>query len=648
MGGQQSIDEKFIQRLTEILEENLEKEHFGVRELASAVGVSRSQLHRKLKAINGKSTSQFIREFRLDKAMEMLQDNVATASEITYKVGFSSPTYFNTCFHQYFGYPPGEVKFRIPGDNDNIQTSTNTPKPNLAKSRKHRVYIIVIMVIFLLASLGWYKYIDSKNEDIKTTEFPIDKTDNSIAVLPFKNMSGSQENEAFCDGMTAAIISRLSKIRSINKVISLTSMMNYKDNEKTITEISNELDVRFILESGFQKSGNSIKMNLQLIDGKTDQLFWSQEYKGTYDSIFKVQAQVAEMVAKKLDANITKEEQAQIQQAITQNKEAYDSYLQGVFIMNEKSEKNLRASRKYFEKAISLDSNFSEAYIRLGWTYSMLGTWIGNESRIKADSIAEPYFKKALELDPDNLELLGTRASQEFFKWNFKAADSLLNKYQKKVGENFLSNFLNLILGRYEKVIHSEMNLVNKNPQPIYVIDWPLAYAYYHAGEIDSALVHMRQSLLEFPNSEGSYDHFGNIYLALEDYEKARDILETGLQISSKRYASMVIHLSSAYHFLNNEEKSLEYLREVIDRANNGEPEINVFVAHYYARLGNNDKAFYWLDKAYKNHEVDLIWLKTDPNLLLLKDDPRYSMLCKKIGFPDCQYNFERKFDLKN
>ncbi|PTX41495.1 TolB-like protein [Christiangramia gaetbulicola] len=650
MSGQQSIDEKFIQRLTEILEENLEKEHFGVRELAAAVGVSRSQLHRKLKAINGKSTSQFIREFRLDKAMEMLQDNVATASEIAYKVGFSSPTYFNTCFHQYFGYPPGEVKFRNPGDNDNsavIQSSSNTSKTTSTKSRKHRVYIIVIMVFFLLASLGWYKYIDSKNEDIKTTEFPIDKTDNSIAVLPFKNMSGSQENEAFCDGMTAAIISRLSKIRSINKVISLTSMMNYKEKEKTITEIANELDVRYILESGFQKSGNSIKMNLQLIDGKTEQIFWSQEYKGSYDSIFKVQAQVAEMVAKKIDANITDEEQAEILLAMTQNMEAYDNYLQGLNIMTGESAKSFRASRKYFKKAIELDSNFAEAYERLGWTYSHMGTWFGNMSKQKADSLAAPYYKKALELDPDNLDLLRTRAEQEFYNWNFKAADSMLTVYKKKVGENFFSDFLNLMLGRYDRVIESYNNRMKFNNEPLSGRDWSVPYAYYFKGKIDSTLIIMQTTLLHSPTSEPTYDRLGNLYIALKEYEKAKDVIETGLQISSKRYASMLVNLAIVYHFLGNEEKSLEYLTEVIDRANNGEPEINVFVAHYYARLGNNDKAFYWLDRAYKNHEVDLIWLKTDPNLLQLKDDPRYSMLCKKIGFPDCQHNFERNYGIK-
>ena len=107
-----SMDQALVEKLNKILEDNLDKEYFGVKELAIKAGLSRSQLHRKLKSIKKISPSRFIREFRLQKAMVMLQNNEATASEVAYRVGFGSPTYFNTCFNNYYGYPPGEVKFR--------------------------------------------------------------------------------------------------------------------------------------------------------------------------------------------------------------------------------------------------------------------------------------------------------------------------------------------------------------------------------------------------------------------------------------------------------------------------------------------------------------------------------------------------------
>jgi len=105
-----SMEDAFLQAMTDVVYANLSNEHFGAKELAKEVGLSRSQIHRKLHRINGKSITQFIREIRLEQALKLLNDNVGTVAEISYYVGFSSPTYFNKCFHEYFGYPPGRIK----------------------------------------------------------------------------------------------------------------------------------------------------------------------------------------------------------------------------------------------------------------------------------------------------------------------------------------------------------------------------------------------------------------------------------------------------------------------------------------------------------------------------------------------------------
>ncbi|OBX22878.1 TolB-like protein [Gelidibacter algens] len=645
MSNQLSIDQAFINNLNTIIEDHIEDDQFGVEELAIALGISRSQLHRKLNAINGKSTSQFIREFRLEKAMDMLQDNVATASEIAYKVGFSSPSYFNTSFNQYYGYPPGEVKFRNPLNDEDvveIPPMNDNAEPVLLKRRRFnpRTYVIASMVLILIAIISYYNF--AKPETNTTSEIidPVISSDNSIAVLPFRNMSGNPDNEAFCDGMTTAVISGLSKIRDIKKVISFTSMMNYRNSNKSIPEISDELKVHYILESGFQKSGNEIKINLQLIDGTSDKLIWSEEYEGKYDSVFKLQARVAEMVAKQLKAKITEEERTGIHKPSTKNMEAYANEVQGFYLLNSYSTKNIIASRKYFEKAIELDSAYADAYTSLGRTYSTLGTWYGNLSRKEADSLAAPYFKKALQLNPKNFQLIYSMAEKELFNWNFKSADSLINIFEQQRGKFFFSSFIDLLLCRNDEVIESTHHLLKENPDASWGYHAVLAaYAYYFKGKKESSLYVMRKGLQLAPD-QNYYDHFGNIYLAMGDYEKAKDVLETGLQISDKRHASMVIHLAAVYYYLGDEGKSKELLNEVIDRANKGEPEINVFVAHYYARLGNKDEAFKWLDIAYKKHEVDMIWLKADPNLLKLKNDPRYKLLCQKVGFPETKNNF--------
>ncbi|WP_372754430.1 helix-turn-helix domain-containing protein [Mariniflexile sp.] len=639
MTSNPSIEQEFLVKLNNLIELNLENEKFTVAELAASLGKSRSQLHRKLHAITGKSTSQFIREFRLKKAMEMLQNNEATASEIAYKVGFGSPSYFSTCFHDYYGYPPGEVKFRNPSKSlSNIYNFS--PKQNsdtiIIKKRIYnlRTYIIGALALMLFVSFAYYKYAYPIHDNLNITE-EASNTITSIAVLPFKNISGNNDDEAFCDGMTTAIISRLSKIKSIKKVISHTSMMHYKNSKMTMPEIADNLNVHYILESSFQKSANNIKINLQLIDGPSDKLFWSSEYEGKSDSIFKIQALVAEMVAKQLDADITQEEQKQIEKPLTNNTEAYKNYLIGKRIFSSWTSKSHVASRRYFEKAIQLDSSFAEAYYNVGLTYSLMGIWGGNITKKEANTLSKPYFDKALQLCPDNYELLKYLAYDASFDWNFKKSETLFKKLDD-LGDKYVSDGFYFIMGNSEKIVTNYFEILEEQSmdENYSNINWrSLPYALFYKGEIEESKHLMNIGLKLHPSYDALYDHFGNLYLAMEDYETAQNILETGLLISEKRHASMVIHLAVVYHNQGNHEKSQDLLNEVILRANSGEPEINVFVAHYYARIGNHDEAFKWLNIAFKKHEVDLIWLKADPNLLQLKDDYRYKLLCKKVGF---------------
>ena len=377
------------------------------------------------------------------------------------------------------------------------------------------------------------------------------------------------------------------------------------------------------------------QINIQLIDGKSDKLIWSEDYEGRYDSIFKLQGDVAEMVAKKIKAKITEEEHVGIRKPSTKNMEAYENEVQGFYLLMSNKIKNIIASRKYFEKAIALDSSYADAYASLGRSYSTLGSWGGNLSRREADSLAAPYFKKAFQLNPENMQVIYSMSEKELFNWNFKAADSLINIFEQHRGKFFYSTFIDLLLNRNDQVIESTHHLLTDDLDESWGYDAVLAaYAYYFRGENASSLYVMSKGLQLEPD-QNYYDHFGNIYLAMGDYQKAKEVLETGLQISDKRYASMVIHLATVYHFLGDEATSKKLLNEIIDRAHNGEPEINVFIAHHYARLGNRNEAFKWLNVAYKKHEVDLIWLKVDPNLALLKKDSRYRDLYKKIGFPD-------------
>ena len=148
------MDRHLLQRLQELLDRRLGDERFGVKDLAREIGLSKSQLLRKLRALKGKSTSQFIREYRLERAMDLLRQRKGTASEIGYLVGFSSPTYFSSCFHEYFGYPPGEVKYRNTGHEIDKGRPAGVRPSAYAKKRKLLLsflgLVLLVVVTFVI------------------------------------------------------------------------------------------------------------------------------------------------------------------------------------------------------------------------------------------------------------------------------------------------------------------------------------------------------------------------------------------------------------------------------------------------------------------------------------------------------------------
>ena len=163
MNQTQSMEQVFLEKLNEIVEANLQNEQFGVAEISREMGLSRSGIHRKLRAITKKSVTQHIREYRLQKAMEMLRHHEATAAEIAFRVGFSSPAYFNKCFHEYYGYPPGEVRKLEKYESDNIQIvpEAEALRQNSSKGKLFTVLSVSFfgtLVLLLLLYFSDYSY----------------------------------------------------------------------------------------------------------------------------------------------------------------------------------------------------------------------------------------------------------------------------------------------------------------------------------------------------------------------------------------------------------------------------------------------------------------------------------------------------------
>lgn len=425
-----SMDKVFIKKLIDIIEINLENENFGVIELAKEAGISRSQLHRKLLDVEGKSTSQFIREYRLEKAMEMLKQNSGTASEIAYRVGFSSPTYFNTSFHNFYGYPPGEVKF---------QSAIAPPKKTYSKK-----LVGIIPVIILI---GLIVFNEAFNKDPQSaTNLVI-----TIAVLPFENINNDQNDDFFVDGMAIDIHTYLSKIKGLS-VISDKTIKKYRGSNKANSKIAKELGVNFLIKGNVRKYNDEIKITAQLIDANDVQV-WAEPYTEKFTDILKLQQDISKKIVEQLRVELTPKEQEIIGKFPTQNMEAYNLFLEGRSFVLKRGKRNLDKALPLFQKAIALDASYAEAYAEIGNCYFLLSTFVEagfsiydlldyDEALVKTNQ----YLEKALKINPNTFRVYATKAlianrnglkdkAKEFYE---KAIDINPNDADVNLGYGFL------------------------------------------------------------------------------------------------------------------------------------------------------------------------------------------------------------------
>ena len=241
------LEKDFLSKITQIIEENLSNEKFGVSELANKIAMSRSNLLRKVKKATNLSVSQFISQVRLKNAMELLKQSSFTVSEISYEVGFSSVSYFIKCFHDFYGYPPGEV-----GKKNDPKEEAPQYKP-IKQRKKVLLFITVPFVTLLILFFIFYNPFTSKQKELEK----------SIAVLPFINDSDDSSNVYIINGLMESILNNLQKIENL-RVISRTSVEKYRNTNKTIPEIAKELNVSYFVEGSGQKIGDKILLNVQL------------------------------------------------------------------------------------------------------------------------------------------------------------------------------------------------------------------------------------------------------------------------------------------------------------------------------------------------------------------------------------------------
>ena len=449
----------FIKKIEDILENNLENENFGVSNLALEIGVSRSQLYRKIQEAKSKSTSQFIREYRLKRAMDMLKRNQFTAAEIAYRVGFSSPTYFNTCFHNFYGYPPGEVKY---------QNKVTPPKRTFSKKLLGIIPVVILMVLIVF------------NEKFNKNDITSKSLEKSIAIMPFVNDSPNNENLYFCNGIMTGIHNYLAKIPEFT-IPSRRSVEKYRNKQTSLKAIAYELDVNYLVEGHVQRIGDRAIITTELINAKENKVVWSESYDEDVSEIFMVQADVIKSIAKTLETVMSSNLKNELKTVPTKDKNAFEYFLQG----EEYRYKAKRALQKHkvwldlldkaklsYELAIQTDSLYTSAYIGLAKTaFNRYGNYIGNDNKL--DEVLH-LTNKVIQLNPnhafaymlrgtyfstinkDDEAIIDYEKSLKIYPNNFDALNQLIRIHKRK--NNYKDAILTL--KRIEKFGRSRGQLI--------------------------------------------------------------------------------------------------------------------------------------------------------------------------------------------
>jgi TolB-like protein/AraC-like DNA-binding protein len=535
------IDRIFISKLIEIILANLGNENFGVKELAQESGMSLYRLNRRLHSINRKTSSQFIREARLQKALELLQNEAYTVSEVAYKSGFSSPSYFVACFHEYFGYPPGEAKKK---GYESEEGNTMPPVTSKQEQKRavRRTFILLSAGILFLAAVGYLIYTVFFKDFSTGSGIPAINPEKSIAVLPFKNLSNNIADQYFYDGVMEEIFNKLSRVHDL-RVISRTSVEQYKNTTKTIPLIGKELDVNYIVEGSGQKFGNTFRLRINLIEVSTDKYIWAKSYQQRIKNtkkFFRTQSWIAQNIASELKATITPNEKEMIEKVPTADITAYTLYLKAKENENDYQKtrylSTFQTAVNLYNAALEIDTAFARAYTGLAtayWTRYYYETYF---QRNFLDSV-QIFAEKALSIDDQLDEAYYIKG--QYYRENGNSEEALKN-YDKalKINPNYFAVYerkwylLTWVLGDYVNGLDNclkALTLIRGNDRP--KILKALARTYLDVGFTEKAKYYFHEALVLDGNKSSYLNNLSWTEFCLANFEEALKLKKQNVEL---------------------------------------------------------------------------------------------------------------------
>jgi TolB-like protein/DNA-binding winged helix-turn-helix (wHTH) protein/Flp pilus assembly protein TadD len=514
-----------------------------------------------------------------------------------------------------------------------IQTLPAQP-PVESQNREHwkkgrAVLTFGALILAAIASISWLVTSLSHSAN---SRLPL----RSIAVLPLDNFSGDPSQEYFVDGMTDELTTDLAKLSSLH-VISRTSVMRYKGTKKSLPEIARELNVDGIVEGSVVRSGQRVRITAQLIQAATDRHLWAETYERDLVDVLRLQSEVAETIARQVDAQLTSQQQVRLHSARTVNPEAYEAYLRGRYYLTNQytTAQPLNKAKGYFEESIRKDPSFALAYARLADAYVYLAIF-RQMSRDSAYVSAKEALRKAVELDDsigevhDTLGVLSWR-----FDWNWDAAEQEFDRAIKlapsySCAHEDRANFLGF-LGKRGGALAGMRRSNTIDPGPASAMTE--VATYYQLRDFPALVEAGQKAVASNPNEWTQhlnlgigYQGTGKLLEAISEYQKAIEI--------SNGDQDATAYLAHAYATIGRTAEARKILLDLEQQSKSGYVS-PYMIAAIYAGLGDRDKSFEFMEKAFQEKSLDASWhLKADIRIDNLRSDPRFQSMLRRVRLP--------------
>ena len=461
-----------------------------------------------------------------------------------------------------------------------------------------------------------------------------DKTsrlENSIAVLPFQDMSPQKDQEYFCEGMAEELINALTKVVRL-QVASRTSAFQFKGKGYDIGKIGKELNVHSVLEGSIRKAGNKLRITAQLINVSDGYHLWSEKYDRDMEDIFAIQDEISLAIVDNLKVKLLRGEKDKLVKRYTDNLEAYSLNLKGRYYWNSLTPEGWEKSIECYQKAIEIDPTYALAYVGLSIWHQSLAFW-GDVPPDQAIPKSREFAKKAIELDDSISDAHNALAViYATYDWNWSAADKEFKRTIELDPTNALgyANYAIILTNRkrFEEAIVYARRAQKLDPFSSMINTW-VSMIRMFAGQCEEAIEGLRQVIAKDPGFWQPQLWLCFAFISESMFDEAVSAGEKAVEFSGG--ASIAKAVLACAYFLSGRSKNGEELLESLKEKSKSTYVPATYLVWICSVRNDADEAFHWLQKAAKEHDPWICWYRMSPDDLRT-DDPRFDVLLKKIG----------------